>query len=79
MMFSVGLFEELLFRGLLLNVFINKYANTQYRLTLCVLATSVLFGLSHSINLIVRPELWILTICHGIYTVFAGVFFQQCI
>lgn len=75
MMISVALFEELLFRGLLLNTFLNRFANTKRNMILCVFISSVLFGSSHFINLIVRPELLVLTLCQAVYTVFAGVFF----
>lgn len=75
MMISVALFEELLFRGLLLNTFLNHFAATKQKMLLCVVVSSVLFGSSHFINLIVRPELFVLTLCQAIYTIFAGVFF----
>lgn len=75
MMISVALFEELLFRGLLLNTFLNRFDNTTRNMILCVFFSSILFGSSHFINLIVRPELLVLTLCQAIYTVFAGVFF----
>lgn len=75
MMISVALFEELLFRGLLLNTFLNRFASTKRKMMLCVFASSTLFGSSHFMNLLVRPELLILTLCQAIYTIFAGVFF----
>lgn len=75
MMISVALFEELLFRGLLLNTFLNCFTGTKRKMILCVFASSILFGSSHFINLLVRPELFILTLCQAIYTIFAGVFF----
>lgn len=80
MMIAVALFEELLFRGFLLNTFLNHFAGTstgtKKRLLCCVFASSVLFGCNHFINLIVRPELFVLTLCQAVYTIFAGVFFS---
>lgn len=77
MMASVALFEELLFRGLLLNTFLDCFADTRRKMLISVFASSILFGSSHFMNLIVRPELFILTLCQAIYTVFAGVFFSS--
>lgn len=49
--FSVGLFEEMLFRGLLLPYFINRAESSKKGLFKAVVLSSALFGLIHILNI----------------------------
>ena len=48
--FSIAFLEELMFRSFLQSVLIKKIAKNKKSLILCVLASSIIFGLSHLIK-----------------------------
>lgn len=75
---SVGIFEEFLFRGLILNVLLHKSearsaASYKNKIT-AIAVSSVFFGLVHLLNLISAPSLLNATIDQVFYSVFIGVF-----
>ena len=49
--FSTGFFEEIVFRGIVLLLLIQKLPNTQKGMYLAIFISSLLFGLSHLVNL----------------------------
>lgn len=48
---SIGFFEEILLRGLVLNKFLEKYGKTYKGVIISIVASSVIFGLIHLFNL----------------------------
>jgi len=48
---SVGFFEEILFRGVILILLIQRYSQQKHGLLISVILSSVLFGMVHLINL----------------------------
>jgi uncharacterized protein len=73
--FSIGFFEEILVRGMILTVLLYKWGNTRQGIYLSVIGSSVIFGLAHIINLIKNPELVLATFSHILYATFFGVIF----
>lgn len=54
-MLMIGVMEELIYRGALLNVMIRHGSNTVRNLWKAVIISSMVFGLSHYMNLIYSP------------------------
>lgn len=48
---SVGFFEEIIFRGILLMLFIERFSSKKNGVWIAVISSSILFGLVHLINL----------------------------
>ncbi|MFX0070504.1 MAG: lysostaphin resistance A-like protein, partial [Candidatus Hermodarchaeota archaeon] len=65
--FSNGIWEELLYRGIILHLFLKKYSKHK-----SVVLSSVLFGLSHSINLLFGANL-IATLIQLVFTTILGM------
>lgn len=74
-MFLVGVFEEILCRGLILNNMLLHWGSNKKGIIKAVLLSSVIFGISHIVNLISSPSLIITTFSQIIYASFVGVFF----
>lgn len=71
----VGIFEEFLFRGLILNTLLEKNKHLQYQgMIYSLLISSVLFGAVHLLNLFDSPELINSTIAQSVGAAFIGVF-----
>lgn len=71
----VGIFEEFLFRGLLLNILLEKTKHMQYKgMIWSLLLSSLIFGLIHLLNLFDTPELINSTIVQIFFGIFTGVF-----
>ena len=49
--FCIGLFEEMAFRGFFMTMMLRRYHESKKQICLVVIATSVLFGLVHMLNL----------------------------
>ena len=49
-LFSISFFEESLFRGLITSSFAKKYVNEKYGIIKILLYPSLIFGITHSIN-----------------------------
>lgn len=47
---SIGFSEELMFRGFLQSIFIQKFTTNKTSLILCVLLAAIIFGLMHLVN-----------------------------
>ena len=71
----IGLYEEMLCRGLLFNAFKDYFGDSKKGIYLSVFLSSFIFGLFHLMNLIDKPYLIIGTITQVIYAIFGGVLF----
>jgi hypothetical protein len=72
--FVVGLSEEILYRGFLLNLLRNKHGSSGKGLVRAVLLSSFMFGVAHFMNLIYGAS-FISTIGQVLYSTFIAVFF----
>lgn len=71
----VGIFEEFLFRGLVLNTILAKMKGDSFKnKIIAILLSSVLFGVIHFLNLFDTPELMNATIQQVCFAAFTGVF-----
>lgn len=72
----VGIFEEFLFRGLILNVLLEKMKDRQWKGMLsAIFISSALFGVVHFLNLTDSPELVNATISQALGAMCIGVLF----
>lgn len=71
----VGVFEEFLFRGLILNTLLEKNKHLKYKgMMYSLVISSTLFGAIHMVNLFDTPELINSTIAQSIGAIFIGIF-----
>lgn len=71
----VGVFEEFLFRGVVLNILLKKFRRKNHRnKMLAIMISSVLFGMVHLLNLFSEPQMLVATIDQVFYSIFIGVF-----
>lgn len=72
----VGAFEEFLYRGFVLNVFlIGKKGGKGTGKAAAIVISSVLFGLTHFLNLFDSPQLILATLAQFFYATFIGIYF----
>ena len=74
-MFCVGLFEEMLFRGVLFTTMKKKWAASPNGILKAAIVSSCMFGFLHIFNLFDTPELFISIIAQVLYAVLYGIFF----
>ena len=72
---SIGLFEEAILRGVVLNRMLSKWGYKKAGVYAAVLASSILFGLWHLINLVSCPWLIVSTGIQVVYASFIGIYF----
>ena len=72
---SIGLFEETLLRGVVLNKMRNAWGNTRRGIYTSVMVSSLLFGLFHLINLLDKPWLVVATWTQVGYAFIVGFMF----
>lgn len=72
---SVGLYEEIVFRGFIFSLFRKYFGESKKGIYLSVLLSALAFGCMHFVNLIVYPDLIITTIAQVISASFVGVLF----
>lgn len=72
---SVGLYEEIVFRGLIFGLFRKYFGESKKGIYTSVLLSALIFGCVHFLNLIVYPGLIITTIAQVISASFVGVLF----
>lgn len=72
---AIGIYEELLCRGLLFNSFKDYFGDTKKGIYLSAILSSLIFGSMHLTNLIWSPSLIISTLCQVIYATFVGFLF----
>jgi membrane protease YdiL (CAAX protease family) len=75
-MLGIAFFEEILFRGILLNTIIYKFCENKKNIYHAIIIASVLFGLTHLSNLINRPEILMGTVSQVIYATTTGVLYS---
>ncbi|GAP13387.1 CAAX protease self-immunity [Longilinea arvoryzae] len=75
---STGFFEEILFRGLILNLFLRKWGTTRGGTYLAVVVSSSIFGIAHLINLVMGRRTLLSTLPQIAYGTFFGIFFAAC-
>lgn len=76
---STGFFEEILCRGLVYSLLINKWGRKRSGCYLAMILSSVLFGMVHFIHYFLGNASLIATIAQAIYATFIGVFFVACV
>ena len=79
MNFFIGLSEELLVRGLILNVLLKKWGSTKNGIYYSVIISSLIFGAAHLVNLIGKTGFLVATLSQVIYATFIGIFFAACV
>ena len=75
--FFVGVFEEVLCRGIILNTMINQWGHTKNGIIKSIIFSSLLFGLAHLINLIANPILIIATFSQIVYAFLHGILYAS--
>lgn len=71
----VGIFEEFLFRGLILNTLLETLKRDGHKgMVLSIIISSFLFGIVHLVNLFDTPELVNATIAQSAGAMFIGIF-----
>ncbi|HMP14950.1 MAG TPA: CPBP family intramembrane metalloprotease [Saprospiraceae bacterium] len=72
---SVGIVEELLFRGTIFPLFIQSFEKSKRTLLISAILSSLLFGLIHYVNLFSQPENFIGITSQVFFATSIGVFF----
>lgn len=72
----VGLFEELLFRGVLFPLLIKALAGCKNPLVLAAISSSLLFGVVHFVNLFSQPDNWSGILSQVCFATAIGVYFS---
>lgn len=72
---SVGAFEEILLRGIMLNEMIERWGNTKKGIYSAIIASSAVFGLIHMVNLAGKPWFIVGTCTQVVYAFIIGFFF----
>ena len=78
MNFAIGFCEEVMGRGVVLAVMLQKWGHTRRGIYQAVLVSSALFGVAHIFNLITGRLPLFANITQIIYSVFFGVIFAAC-
>lgn len=76
-MFLIGIFEEVLCRGVILNNMLNRWGDTKTGIIKSVILSSLIFGLGHLVNLVAFPTLIIRTVSQIIYASLHGFLFAS--
>lgn len=72
---TTGLFEEVLCRGLMLNLFLRQWGGTQRGVLVAVLTSGAYFGLAHLITVAVGRSTLAAGAVQAVYAFFIGVLF----
>lgn len=75
---SVGFVEEILFRGVMMTVMVQKWGMTRKGIYKAVIVSSVLFGLLHLVNFAMGRYSLLAAATQTGYALFFGVFFGAC-
>lgn len=76
---AVGFVEEILFRGVILTLLVQKWGRTRRGIYLAVIVSSVLFSLLHIINFIMGRYTLLAVLTQTGFALFFGVFFGACL
>lgn len=71
--FLIGVTEELIFRGGVLNILLERWGRSTGGIYLSVILTSILFGAIHFTNWVYYPQLFWSTMSQMVYASFFGV------
>ena len=74
-MLLIGVLEEFLCRGIILNLMLEKWGHTRGGIRKAVLLSSFIFGVTHLANLLVYPNSILSTIAQVFYSSFIGIYF----
>ncbi|PKM69411.1 MAG: CPBP family intramembrane metalloprotease, partial [Firmicutes bacterium HGW-Firmicutes-18] len=75
---SVGFVEEILFRGVMMTVMVQKWGTTRKGIYKAVIVSSILFGLLHLVNFAMGRYSLLAAVTQTGYALFFGVFFGAC-
>ncbi len=75
---SVGFIEEIMARGLVLNLMLQKWGHTKRGIYLATIISSSLFGLSHLTTVMAGRRELVAGIIQAVSTTFFGVIFAAC-
>lgn len=76
-MLLVGIFEEVLYRGLILNSMITRFGYNKAGIVKSIILSSLIFGLGHFANLVMFPNLVIRTASQIICASLNGILFAS--
>lgn len=76
-MLSVGLMEEFVFRGLILGLLYEKWGATRRGIAKAALASGLLFGVEHLLNLFAAPQMRVYTLVQAVGAGMIGVYFAS--
>lgn len=76
-MVLIGIFEEVLCRGVILNNMLNKWGYTKTGIIKAVILSSLIFGVGHLVNLFIYPTLIIRTLVQIIRASLHGFLFAS--
>jgi membrane protease YdiL (CAAX protease family) len=76
---STGWVEEVLFRGVVVTAFLQKWGQSRPGICLAVLVSSVLFGAVHLLNFIQGRKPLLNTATQIMFAIFFGVMFSACL
>jgi membrane protease YdiL (CAAX protease family) len=71
---AVAVSEEFLFRGVILNAFLNSWKTKRNFISAAVIASCIIFGLRHLINLYTTPASIFATCAQVFFTFMAGTY-----
>ena len=74
-MLLIGLLEEFLCRGVILNMMLEKWGNTKKGILKSAILSSLIFGLAHLVTLFVYPHLVVSAVSQVLYASFVGFYF----
>ncbi len=76
---STGWVEEVLFRGVVVTAFLQKWGKSRQGICLAVLVSSILFGAVHLLNFIQGRKPLLNTAIQITFAIFFGVMFSTCL
>jgi len=76
---STGWVEEVLFRGVVVTTFLQKWGRSRQGIYLTVLVSSVLFGATHLLNFVLGRKPLLDTATQITFAIFFGVIFAACV
>lgn len=78
-LFSIGFFEEVMGRGVVLQAMLRKWGSTRRGIYVAVLASSALFGVAHLVNLATGRLPLLACLTQIAYSLCFGVIFAACV
>ena len=75
-MIGVAFFEEILFRGILINTILYRFSKNKRSIYYAIIISSAVFGLAHLSNLINRPSVLAGVISQVVYATTIGILYS---